>query len=139
MTKILLKDRIERYKTGVTKYWKVVSKAEEPCFMPGRESYDELMALKTPTWRNQVTLESWEKMREFDSTSTIRMLSPTALLIIAAENDSLAPSHLIKEVYEKALEPKALSMLPIRHFEVYHEPWLSKAAGLTIDWFKKYL
>ena len=139
MTKILLKDRAERYKTGVTKYWKVVSKREEPCIFPGKGFYDEFMAIKKPNWRNQVTLESLEKIREFDSASSIRMLSPTALLIIAAEKDSLAPSHLVKEVYEKALEPKALSMLPIRHFEVYFEPWLSKAAGFAINWYRKHL
>jgi hypothetical protein len=138
-TKILIKDRIERYKTGVTKYWKVVSKGEEPCFLPGREPYDEYMALKKPNWRNQVTLESLEKIREFDPTSTIRMLSPTALLIVAAEKDTLFPSHLVKEVYEKALKPKALSMLPIGHFGAYFEPWRSKAASLAIDWYRKHL
>ena len=138
-TKILLKDRIERYRTGATKYWKVVSEDDEPCFLPGRESYDEYMALKKPNWRNQVTLESWERIREFDSTSAIRMLSPTALLFIAAEKDTLVPSHLVQEVYEKALKPKALSTLPIGHFDLYFEPWRSKTAGLAIDWYRKHM
>ena len=139
MTKILLRDRQERYETGVTKYWKVVSKEEEPCFLPGREAYDEYMALKKPEWRNQVSLESWEKIREFDSTSMIPLLSPTALLLIAAEKDAIIPLHVVKEVYGRALKPKVLSVFPVRHFDIYNEPWRSKATGLAIDWFREYL
>jgi hypothetical protein len=58
---------------------------------------------------------------------------------VAAEKDTLFPSHLVKEVYEKALKPKALSMLPIGHFGAYFEPWRSKAASLAIDWYRKHL
>lgn len=138
-TKTLLRDRIERYKTGVVNYVKAVAPPGEPCCVPNRELYEALMALKKPNWRNQITLESLEKMREFDSTSMIQMLSPTALLIIAAEKDAFFPPALLKEIYEKALEPKAMSMLPIRHTEVNYEPWLSKSADLAINWYKKYL
>jgi cephalosporin-C deacetylase-like acetyl esterase len=139
MTRILLRDRIERYETGVVNYMKVVAPGGEPCCLPGKESYEALMALKQPNWRNQVTMESLEKMREFDSTSTIHMLSPTALLIIAAEKDSFFPPNMVKAIYEKALKPKAMSIFPIGHFEINYEPWLSKSANLAINWFKKHL
>jgi len=137
--KLLLRDRIARYKTGVVNYMKVVSSEGEPCCLPGKETYDELMAMKVPNWRNQVTLESLEKMREFDPASMIHWISPAALLFIPAEKDDLFPLDLVKAIYEKAREPKAMTVLPIRHFEVYSEPWLSEAAGLAINWFKKYL
>jgi len=91
MTKILLRDRIARYKTGATNYMKVVAPKGEQCYLPRREAYEEFMALKTPKWRNQVTLESLEKIREFDSASMIHMMSPTALLFIIAEKDSFVP------------------------------------------------
>ena len=44
-----------------------------------------------------------------------------------------------REAYDRALEPKSLSVLPITHFEPYQDPWLSKAAGLAIEWFQDYL
>lgn len=139
MSEILLRDRIARYKTGVVNYRKVVAPEGEPCVLPGREPYEEYMAMRQPNWRNQVTLESLEKMREFDPASMIHMISPTALLLIVAEKDFFFPPDLVRAIYEKAMEPKAMSVLPVKHFEMYIEPWLSKSANMAIDWFKKYL
>jgi fermentation-respiration switch protein FrsA (DUF1100 family) len=137
----LLRDRIERYKTGVVNYMKVVAPGGEACVLPGKEAYEGYMAIKEigPNWRNQVTLESLEKIREFDPVSLVHLMSPTALLLIPAEKDSLIPLDAVKATYERAREPKDISILPIKHFDIYEEPWLSKAAGAAIDWFEKYL
>ena len=117
----------------------VVAPEGEPCVLPGREPYEEYMAIKQPNWRNQVTLESLEKMREFDPVSMIHMMSPTALQLIVAEKDCFFPPDLVRPIYEKAGEPKAMSVFSVRHFEMFSEPWLSKSASVAIDWFKKYL
>jgi len=52
---------------------------------------------------------------------------------------NLIPIEAVKATYERAREPKAISILPITHFEAYHDPWWSKAADLAIDWFRKHL
>jgi fermentation-respiration switch protein FrsA (DUF1100 family) len=137
----VLQDRIERYKTGAVTYMKVVAREGEPCIMPGQENYEAFMAMKesSPTWRNQVSVEVLEKGREFDPVRLVHWIAPSALLLIPGEKDSLVPIQAVKETYERAREPKALSVLPIKHFEIYFEPWLSKAAGAAIDWFEKYL
>jgi hypothetical protein len=137
----LRRDRIERYKTGVVNYVKVVAPEGQPCVLPGKEAYDFFMStpVTAPNWRNQLTVESLEKMREFDPVGSIHLISPTPLLLIPAENDGLIPLDAIKAIYEKVLEPKAISILPIKHFEIYREPWLSKAADAAINWFKKHL
>jgi len=139
MTRLLLEDRIARYKTGVVNYRKVVAPEGEPCVVPGREPYEEYMGNRQPNWRNQVTLESLEKMREFDPASMIQMISPTALLFIVAEKDCFFPPDSVKAIYGRAMEPKAMSVLPVKHFEMYTEPWLTKSATMAIDWFKRYL
>ncbi len=141
VNEFLLLDRIERYKTGVVNYMKVVAPEREPCVLPGKEAYEGYMAIKElgPNWRNQVTLESLEKIREFDPVSLVHLMAPTALLLIPAEKDGLIPLDAVKATYEKAREPKAISILPIRHFDIYNDPWLSKAAGAAIDWFEQYL
>jgi fermentation-respiration switch protein FrsA (DUF1100 family) len=138
---LLIQDRMERYRSGTVKYMKVVSPEGGSCALPGQEPYDEFMMLaKTaPSWRNEVSLESLEKMREFDPVSLIHMMAPTALLLIPGERDSLIPLEAVRATYERAREPKAISVLPVRHFEVYREPWLSKAADLAVDWFQKHL
>lgn len=138
---LLIQDRMKRYKTGAVKYMKVVSPEGGSCVLPGQESYDEYMALTetAPNWRNEVTLESLEKMREFDPVSLIHLMAPTAILLIPGEKDSLIPIEAVKATYERAREPKAISMLPMTHYEAYREPWSTKAADLAIDWFQKYL
>ena len=122
---LLIQDRMKRYKTGAVKYMKVVSPEGGSSVLPGQESYDEYMALTetAPNWRNEVTLESVEKMREFDPVSLIHLMAPTALLLILGEKDSLIPIEAVKATYERAREPKAISMLPMTHYEAYREPW----------------
>jgi len=137
----MTEDRIERYRTGAVNYIKVVAPPGEPCIIPGQSAYDFFIGSQksAPSWRNQLTRESLEKMREFDNVTSIGLISPTPLLIIAATNDELISPNTIQGFYEKAGEPKALVTLPITHFEIYHEPWLSRAAESAIGWFKKYL
>lgn len=137
----LIQDRITRYKTGSVNYMNVVAPEGEPCVLPGKETYDAFMELKdlAPNWRNQVTLESLEKIREFDTVSLIHLVAPTALLVIASEKDSLIPLETVKAAYDRAIDPKELIVLPIGHFDIYRDPWLSRAANDAVSWFRKYL
>ena len=62
-----------------------------------------------------------------------------ALLLMPAEHDTLLPIESVRAAFDRASEPKALAVLPIKHFDAYREPWLPKAADTAIDWFRKYL
>jgi fermentation-respiration switch protein FrsA (DUF1100 family) len=139
---LLIQDRVSRYETGLINYIKVVAPDKEPCVLGTPEAYEWLMQASrvAPNWRNQVTVESIEKEREFDPVGPIRLVAPTPLLMISAEHDTLAVPHLVTSAYERALDPKKMLSLPCRHFDVYNtEPWLSKAAGAAIEWLKEYL
>ncbi len=138
---LLLNDRVARYKTGAVNYIKVVAPDAEPCALPGKAPYDAVMALAegAPNWRNQVTLESLEKIREFDPVSLIHLLAPAALLLVAAEKDELIPLTAVRNAYERACSPKSLTVLPMTHFQVYYEPWLSRAIDEEVNWFTRYL
>jgi fermentation-respiration switch protein FrsA (DUF1100 family) len=140
--RFLLRDRVARYATGVVNYLKVVSERGEPCVLSGRESYEAFMPLggEGSTWRNGVTVESLEKIQEFDPAGHIHLIAPTPLLIVAAEHDSLIPADLVAKAFGRAGEPKEMLMLPCRHFDVYGvEPWFSRAAGAARAWFGKHL
>lgn len=141
-TTFLIQDRIARYRTGVVNYFKVVAPEGEPSAIPTTEAYEWFMHASSiaPSWRNQVTVESLEKIREFDPVGPIHLIAPTPLLMIVAEHDSLIPSDLVIAAYERARDPKAISMLPCGHFDVYNtEPWLSKAGSAEVDWFMRHL
>jgi len=137
----MIENRIDRYRTGRVSYVKVVATAGEPCIIPGKSAYDFFVGSQqlAVNWRNQLTRESLEKIREFDNVTSVSLISPTPLMIIAAERDELIRLETVKSVMEKAGDPKELHTLPITHFEIYREPWLSDAARLAVDWFKKYL
>src|SRR5207248_404581 len=81
----------ERYRTGVVSYLPVVAPDGTPCAVPGQENHDDYLALAAdaPAWQNQITLESVGAMREFDPASSLPLLAPTPLLVIAAERDAL--------------------------------------------------
>ena len=137
----ILRHRIERYKTGTVNYVNIVAPPGQPCVLPGKDAYDFFMSTQAaaPNWSNRMTTESMEKMLEFDAVSPAHLLSPTPIMFIPAENDGLVSPDALNLVYEKISEPKAIVPLPITHFEIYHEPWLSKAADLAIDWYGKHL
>jgi fermentation-respiration switch protein FrsA (DUF1100 family) len=138
---LLIQDRVRRYKTGSPTFIKVVTLERELCVLPDKEAYEWYMEFRelAPNWKNEVTIESLEKACEFDPVSLIHLMAPTALLLIPGEYDNLIPIEYVKEAYEKAREPKELSVLPTTHFAVYKDPWLSKAADLATDWFQKHL
>ena len=137
----MIEDRIKRYRTGGVDYVKVVDDRGEACVIPGKAACDFFLGSQAtaPNWQNRLTRESLEKMREFDPVGSITLMAPTALLLIAGERDELIPIEAVKGVYERAGEPKGLTTLPITHFEIYYEPWLSEAAAAATDWFKRYL
>jgi hypothetical protein len=79
-------------------------------------------------------------MREFDAVGSIELMSPTALLLVLAEKERLGtPIDANRATYEKAQPPKDMIVLPVGHFEIYREPWLSKSVDAAISWFEQYL
>lgn len=142
---LLLRDRVERYSSGAVKYIKITSDREEPCALPGDEAHKAYVGLtatsqKNPaTWFNGVTFESMEKIREFDPVSALPVLAPTPLLVLAAERDPLIPIDQVRNAFQRAGGVKSLLEFPITHFELYTEPWMSRAVHEELGWFRKYL
>ena len=77
-----------------------------------------------PNWRNEVTLESLEKFREFDPVSNIELMSDVAYLLIGGEREHILPLDVLQAVFDRVPGPKKMVMLPVGHFEVYEETWL---------------
>jgi len=138
---LLARDRMERYSTGKLNYLKVVASGGEPCVLPGEESYCHYTKYgdDAPNFQNQITLESLEKMREFNSVDSIQMMAPTALLVLPAENDSLLPFDAVKAAFDRAGKPKEIIPMPIGHYDVYDEPWRARAIEKSVEWYLKHL
>ncbi len=85
-------------------------------------------------------MESLENYVEYVPTANIELISPTPLLMVLAEQDSLIRTDLGRAAFERAGEPKQIEVIPCGHFEIYEtEPFFSKAVGSMVAWYKKHL
>jgi fermentation-respiration switch protein FrsA (DUF1100 family) len=140
---MLAQDRLQRYAVGEGASVPVVAPEGEPSALPTPESYEWFTSAGesiAPNWRNEVSLESMEAFLEYNPEANIHRISPTPLLMVVAEGDTLTPTDLAIGAYERALEPKSLVILEGgKHFDAYTEPGLSKAALPAVEWFEQHL
>jgi uncharacterized protein len=136
-------DRTSRYTEVEGASVPVVAPEGEPSALPTPESYEwfthagETVA---PNWRNEVSLESMEAFLEYDPAGNIHLISPTPLLMVVAEKDTLTPTDMAIAAYERALEPKKLIIMEDgKHFDAYTEPGLSQSAPPAVEWFEQHL
>lgn len=139
----LTQTRTANYASGEVARIKVASDGPEPAMVPGPlayEFYSTAQQTVAPTWRNEVTLASVEKMMAYDPTWPVERIAPTPLRVIAAERDEFIPFDLLRATFERAGEPKDLVVLPCGHVDVYNtEPWLTQASDAGVEWFRRYL
>lgn len=136
-------DRTARYLAGETHFMKAVSDGSEPAMLPNPEAFTFFTRMGetiAPSWRNQVTVESMEKLIEYDPTYAIDLIAPTPLLMVVGENDQSQPPNLSRDAYARAGEPKRMVSIAAGHTELLdkEEPVAASAAA-AIDWFRQYL
>jgi fermentation-respiration switch protein FrsA (DUF1100 family) len=92
-----------------------------------------------PNFLNKITVESIEHACEYNAGAIIHRVSPIPLLMVVCQNDSLTPVDIQIEAFQRAREPKQLHVLPASHFEIYSDPWQSKATQWAIEWFDEHV
>ncbi|SDR49422.1 hypothetical protein SAMN05443245_6409 [Paraburkholderia fungorum] len=134
-------DRARRFAGGSPAMLPATSAdSAEPCAMPGADSHEFFAgtAAFSPNWRNEVTLRSAELSREHEPGVYIARISPTPLLMIVADADTLTATDLCLRAYEEALQPKQLEMIADGHFTPYVEHF-DTTSRCAADWFKRHL
>jgi uncharacterized protein len=89
----------------------------------------------------EVTLRSVEAARGYNPGDFIERISPIPLLMQVAEKDSVTPTDLALTAYARALEPKALRIVPgagAGHVDVYERDFES-ISTTAAEWFRRYL
>lgn len=137
-------DRRRRFHVGLGERIKVTGRGSngEFCAMPADEDFvnyfDKLRA--NPIWRDDITLESVERILEFNPASVIELISPRGLMIIATTGyDPMHPIDEVQRAYALAREPKELVLLPGDQVALYGDPGLSNALGHSVRWFDRFL
>lgn len=143
-TKTILKtfqdDRVARYRGEAPSFRRVIVQDGEPGIYSsdGAEEFYSAAWTLAEGWENRVTLRSSEKASEYEPGLWIERISPTPLLMIVAENDTVTPSDLALAAYNKALQPKKLCILPGGHFDPYVK-YGQRSIDEAIGWFVKHL
>lgn len=99
---------------------------------------DSLPPEQRGSWRNEITLRSWEHYAEYEPAAFIERISPTPLLMIVPIADTMTPAEDALAAYHRALEPKALLAVPGDHYSVYSEHFETTSAAAR-DWFVEHL
>jgi fermentation-respiration switch protein FrsA (DUF1100 family) len=140
MAQQLIDERERLYAGAEPLTMPVVGVAGAPAALPGDEAWEwfQLTAKTAPTWKNEITLRSMERLLEYAPGRYIDRIAPAALLMIVAERDFL-PSDIARRAFERAGEPKRLCMLPVGHFAPYEPPHFATASGEAVAWFRQHL
>lgn len=112
-----------------------------PCALPTPDSWQwftETGKTRAPAWRNEVTLQSVEMFTEYEPGAYIGWISPTPLMMVVAAGDHLTVSDEALAAYQRALEPKKLTLLPGGHFDAYVKGFEASSAAAR-DWFVEHL
>lgn len=79
-----------------------------------------------------------EAFRGYIPEHYIKLISPTPLLMVVAEEDEIAPEFALR-AYKRAYEPKELVLLPGGHFQSFAEPNLTKGLTRQIEFLRNTL
>jgi fermentation-respiration switch protein FrsA (DUF1100 family) len=136
-------DRSARYQSGQVTTMKAVSDGSENAMLPNPEAnayYPRLASTIAPNWRNEVTVESLEKLLEYDPAIALDLISPTPLLMIIAEQDQSQPANVSADAFARVGEPKRLVKVAAGHTAMLEQPELvAQAADEAIAWFKQHM
>jgi acetyl esterase/lipase len=127
-------DREDRYPDKPSAIIPVASAdPSAPCALPGIETYEWLMrnAATAPAWRNEITVASLDMLMEYTPEAFIARIAPTPLFMTLADGDTLTPTEIQLETYQRALEPKQLQMLHGPHHTVYEDSFNEASRAQT--------
>jgi uncharacterized protein len=141
LEEMFVEERARRRNGDAPRRIPVLSDQDELMCLPPRVSkrFMDMSFSTTPNWKNEVTLQSLENFLAYEPGAYIKYVSPTPLLIIAGNRDTVCFTDLIMEAYAQALEPKNLVILPAGHWGIYFPPAFEQSAGAACDWFIKHL
>jgi fermentation-respiration switch protein FrsA (DUF1100 family) len=97
-----------------------------------------LQPLPEGIWENAVTLRSTRAARDYEPGAWVARVSPTPLLLIVADHDHLTVTDLTLSAYERALQPKQLTLIEGGHFDPYTTQF-DRSSGAATAWFRQHL
>lgn len=117
----------------------VLDDSADHAFLPQPESAEWFLTHGPSNgWTNLATL-ALTTTPPFDPGACSPELDGTALLMVVATDDQVAPTSVAIDTYERASGPKRLAMVDGHHFCVYEDPVRHEALEVMIDFLDEFL
>ena len=129
-------DRRQRVLTGQGSY---IDPFERALSNPTASGFLGKALQSYPHMRCLLSWQTWEKTLEYRPLDVVDKISPRALLLLAAEHDTVCPPSGYQKLYECAGEPKKLITYPISHYDIYEGQWFEESSSQAVAWFDAYL
>jgi pimeloyl-ACP methyl ester carboxylesterase len=103
------------------------------CAMPTSSDVLDFVGMNPPNWRNDLSMESMEKILQFNPLASIREISPRPLCVIM--NTGYEVLHSVDQVmdaYSAAAEPKKLVLLPYDQLGFYADQGQNDAMAAAL-------
>jgi fermentation-respiration switch protein FrsA (DUF1100 family) len=138
-------DRKTRFETGMSGRIPLVGDFPSAITMDARGAAQYMKIQEQPgrppmQGTPDLSIESIEKIIEFEPEQFIRHIAPRPLLIITAAGwDMMHPLDQIQNAFAKAGVPKQLVALPCEGNEIYVPPALGQMLDHGVNWYRQYL
>jgi uncharacterized protein len=138
-----IQERVRHATEGGEVYIPDIGKPDDgPALQVDQESWDFAHEAASASWRNQVSVSSFEAILEHAPAKSIELIAPRPLLMILAKDDTISSSDLIRDAFARAGKPKRLLEVEGGHYSVY--PWsrgqsADQAGQAATDWFVDHL
>lgn len=110
-----------------------------PASYRGQDAIDSYMQpLPEGVWENSVTVRSTRAARMYEPGIWVSRVSPTPLLMVVALHDTITVTDLALAAYERALQPKRLTLIVGGHFDTYVSQF-KEASSAALVWFREHL
>jgi uncharacterized protein len=143
MEQMVVQERVRHATEGGEVYIPDIGQpGDDLALQSDQESLDFAHEAQSSTWRNQVTVSSFEAILEHAPAKSIELIAPRPLLMILAKDDTISSSPLIRAAFARAGEPKRLLEVEGGHYTCY--PWsrgqsADQAGAAATEWFVQHL
>jgi fermentation-respiration switch protein FrsA (DUF1100 family) len=141
-------DRRQRYETGVGGRLPLQAAPGEPAVLFNEGERSSRTHMRSMAERGRpllegtadITIQSVEKVIEWEPDRFIDLISPTPLLICTpGQWDVMHRFDHIREAWVRVAEPKKLIPLACEMMEVYMPPWQTRGLEHATAWFQEHL
>jgi fermentation-respiration switch protein FrsA (DUF1100 family) len=132
-------DRARRFRGEASARIPVVGpfSASSVCALPTSDDVISFVGMSPPNWRNELSMESMEKILQFNPLASIREISPRPLcMIMNTGYEVLHPVDQVMDAFSAAAEPKQLVLLPYDQLGFYADEGQNEALAAALAFLR---